>query len=181
MCVNIRIRPLIDRVGCTGAILECSGLTIFCGEVHVLRGTIQRVIVGQSGIVDVRDHINGSRFNLCILFQNNAGHMTRRFVGMSAAQNNKGTSLFFTFQYIYIGIADGAFQVWIITAQLKYLGHIRTSHDVFLEMALGIKARTGNTANESRANQNGNGGQIRFLHFHSPSLLDQEDPQQQRN
>ena len=109
--------------------------------------------MGQSGVADAGDHIDGSHLHIGVLLQNDARHVARRLIGVSGAQHQQGTALFRALQDVDLCIACGPFQVRIVVREHAHFGHVLSGDDVFDKMTLLIETASRDPSDHSGAGQ----------------------------
>ena len=156
--VGIRVGPLVDRVGRTGSEMEGAHVAFGRGEVDVLGRTFQRVVVGQTGLADVRDHVHGALGGTELLQHHDGGHMAGRLVGVGAAQDQGLAAGFLAFQHVDVHVAEFIRQIGVVGGELFGPGHGRSfRHDIFHEVALLAEAHPGVDRHENGDGQDNAG------------------------
>ena len=178
--VDVRIRPLIDGIGGPGTEMEGPLVPVSGGEVHELGLALQRIVVGEAGHVDLRDHVDRALLHGELLQHDHGRHVTRRLVGMGAAQDQDAAAGLLALQHVDVHVTDGALQVLVVGGELVGPGDgAALGHDVFLKDTLLVEA----VASDGRAGdgngQDDAGADNAFFLHGSTSLFDHEDPKDQ--
>ena len=162
--VDVRIGPLIDGIGGTGAVVEHPLLPGRGGEVQVLGRALQGVVVGETGGVDAGDDVHGALRDRELLQHDDGRHVARRLVAVGAAQDQDAAALLLALDDVHLRIADGALQVLVVPGELEHLGDIGAfGDDILHEVALLIEAVTGDRRTGDGDSQDDTGAENAFF------------------
>ena len=107
--IDVRIRPLVDRIRGSGAEAECAGpaLGLQCEILHI---ALAGVVVGHAAAVGIRDDKDGTLIYLGILNESERGHKTGRLISVRAAKDQHLSAGFTALKDIDRRIGMSAFE-----------------------------------------------------------------------